>query len=139
TTTSPTTTSTTATQASTTTTTSRPPTTAPNSIPTTTTTTLPCTTPRCTLDAALTSPACAGQTIPASVTDKLATAETLIEQAATTPGKQGRKVLKKAKTVLRKASVKVKRAAKGKKATLSPTCADVLEEEIQSVRNGLTP
>jgi len=126
-------------QLPTTTTTSRPPTTAPNSIPTTTTTTLPCTTARCTLDAALTSPACAGQTIPASVIGKLDTAETLIDQAVTTPGKQGRRELKKAKTVLRQAGVKVMRAAKGKKATLSPACAAVLEEGIHSVRNGLTP
>src|SRR5439155_847242 len=36
-----------------------------------TTTTLPCTTARCTLGAAVMSPACAGQTIPPSVTGKL--------------------------------------------------------------------
>jgi hypothetical protein len=73
------------------------------------------------------------------VTGRLNTAETLIEQAATTPGKQGRKALKKAKTLLRQAGVKVMRATKGKKATLSPACAGVLEQEIHIVRNGLTP
>src|SRR5262249_36469484 len=54
--------------------------------PTTTTSTmLPCTTARCTLDAALMSPRCVGQSVPASVTRKLRRAENLIDQPATTP------------------------------------------------------
>ncbi len=94
---------------------------------------------RCVLEAAETSVACAGQHFPASVTTNLSKAETLINQAATTPGKKARKDLKKAKTVLRQAGAKTARAAKGKKATLSPNCAVVLEQAINSVRSGLTP
>ena len=105
--------------------------------PTTTTTTLPCTTARCTLGAALMSPACAGQTIPASVTGRFSTAETLIDRAATTPGKKARKVRQKARNLLRQGGVKATRAAKGKKAKLSGACAAALKDAAGHVAAGL--
>src|SRR5262249_17353670 len=62
---------------------------------TTTTTTLACATARCMLDAARTSSACVGQTIPGTVTAKLIKAESLIDHAVTTPRK-ARKLFAKA-------------------------------------------
>jgi uncharacterized delta-60 repeat protein len=108
-----------------------PVTTSPS--PTPTTTTLPCTTARCTLDAALRSAACAGQTIPTTVSGALTSAETLIEQAATTPGKKARKARQRARKLLRQADLKATRAAKGKKAKLSPACATVLSDAARRV------
>ena len=101
----------------------------------TTTTTVPCTRARCTLQSAETSPACAGQTIPASVTGKLTTAENLIDQAATSPAKQARKLLKKAKKALKQAEGKATRAAKSKK--LSSDCAAALKDAADGVVAGL--
>ena len=109
----------------------------PPTTTTTTTTTLPCTTVRCTLGAALMSPACAGQAIPASVTGKLSTAENLIEQAATTPAKKAGRVRQKARNLLRRAGAKATRAAKGKKANLSAGCGAALQQAANSVRSGL--
>src|SRR5439155_12596035 len=86
-------------------------------------TTLPCTTARCALETALMSPACAGQTIPASVTGKFSTAENLIEQAATTLGKTARKVRRRTRNLLKQAGAKATHAAKGKRARLSAACA----------------
>ncbi len=83
------------------------------------------------------SPACAGQTIPASVTGKLTTAETLIDQAATTPGKKARKVRQKARNLLRQASAKATRAAKGKKPKLTAGCAAALKDAAGRVVAGL--
>jgi hypothetical protein len=64
---------------------------------TTTTTTLPCTTARCSLDASVASPACAGQVVPSSVTAKLDQAATFIEDAGTRPAKQTGRLLKRAR------------------------------------------
>src|SRR5437667_302330 len=123
-------------QPTTTSSTSRPPTTAPNIAPTTTTT-VPCASARCTLQSAETSPACAGQTIPASVTGKLSRAETLIDQAATTPGKKAHRLRQKAKNILKQAGTKATRAAKGKKAKLSASCAAALKDAAGRVAAGL--
>ena len=133
-------TTTTTTSSPPTTTTPPPPITTTTRVPTTSTTsttTLPCTTARCTLQAALMSPACAGQTIPASVTGKLNTAETLIDQAATTAGKKARKVRQRARNLLRQAGAKATRAAKGKKPKLSPACAAALKDAAGRVAAGL--
>jgi uncharacterized delta-60 repeat protein len=124
-------TGTTITTTSTTTTTS-----TANPIPSTTTT-VPCATARCTLSAALASPACAGQIVPASVTGKLATAETLIDQAATTPGKKGRTARHKAKSLLRQAGANAIHAAKGKRAKLSRACATALKSAAGLAAAGL--
>ena len=83
------------------------------------------------------SPACAGQTIPASVIGRFTTAENLIDQAATTHGKRARKVRQKAKNLLRQAGAKATRAAKGKKAKLSTACAAALKDAAGRVAAGL--
>jgi len=89
------------------------------------------------LGAALTSPACAGQTIPAGVAGKFTKAETLIDQAATTAGKKARRVRQKARNLLRQAGAKATRAAKGKKAKLSAACAAALKDAAGRVAAGL--
>jgi len=96
-------------------------------------TTHPCTTARCILEAALMSSACAGQTIPAGVTAKFAKAEKLIDQAASSPEKKARKLLKKAKRALKQAGAKATRAAKGKKPTLSADCAAAITDAADGV------
>jgi hypothetical protein len=130
-----TTASSTTTMASSTTTTASSTTMAPttSSLPTPITTTLPCTTARCALNAALASPACAGQTIPGSVTAKLTQAGNLIDQAATSSAKTAHKLLQKAKKALRQAGTKATRAAKGKKPKISGNCAVA----ITSAANGV--
>jgi hypothetical protein len=83
------------------------------------------------------SPACAGQAIPASVTGKLTTAETLIDRAATTVGRKARKFRQRAKTALKRAGASATRAAKGKKAKLSTACAATLKAAASGVATGL--
>jgi glucose/arabinose dehydrogenase len=100
----------------------------------------PCTTARCTLETALTNPACVDQPVPARVIRKLGRAETLIDQAATSAAKKARKVRQRAKRLLRQASAMATRAAKAKKrknATLSAPCAAALEDAAGQVGAGL--
>jgi len=112
-------------------------TTTPSTTTPSTTITLPCTSARCTLGAARTSAACAGQTIPASVTGKFSTAETLIDQAASNSGRKAQRLLKKAKMALKKAEAKASRAAKGKHAKISSNCAMALKGAAEGVIAGL--
>jgi hypothetical protein len=112
-------------------------TTTTNTTPSSTTTTQPCRTARCTLDGALLSPACAGQAIPTSVTKNLSNAETLIDQAATSPVKQARKLLKRAKKTLKRAAGKANRAARGKHPEISSACDNILQEAVATVMAGL--
>ena len=127
-------TSTTTSQAPTTT---MPTATTTTEAPTTTTTTLPCTSARCIVGAAQRSAACAGQTIPLSVTAKFTEAENLIDRAATSPADKVRKLLKRAKTTLKQAKAKATRAATGKKPKLSAGCAAVLKGAADHVATGL--
>ena len=83
------------------------------------------------------SAACAGQTIPASVTAKLTKAETLIDHAATNPPKKARKLLVKARKALKQAGTTATRLAKGKKAKLSAACAGALADAANQVAAGL--
>jgi hypothetical protein len=103
----------------------------------TTTTTVPCRSARCTLAALPQSPACAGRPVPATVTAKLAQAATLIDQAASSPGKQARKLLKHAKKLLKQAATKATRASKGKHPQISPACANALRSGVAGVLGGL--
>jgi hypothetical protein len=103
----------------------------------TTTSTLPCTTARCMLSALPQSPACAGQTIPPTVTAKLTKAESLIDQAASSSAKQAKKLLKRAKKSLKQAATKATRATKGRHPQLSPACANALRSGLASVVAGL--
>jgi uncharacterized delta-60 repeat protein len=113
--------------------------TTPTGATTTTTTTLPCTTARCTLDSALMSPTCAGQPIPAGVTGKLNKAESLIDQATTSPAKKARRLRQRAKNLLRRAGATATHAAKGKgkKVKLSGVCAGALNAAAAGVAAGL--
>jgi hypothetical protein len=104
---------------------------------TTTTSTLPCTSARCALSALPQSPACAGQTIPPTVTAKLGKAETLIDQAASSPAKLAKKLLKRAKKALKQATTKATRATKGRHPQLSPACADAIRSGLAGVVAGL--
>ena len=135
-----TTTSTSTTIPTTTTTTTQPPpttTSTSTTIPMTTTTTLPCTTARCTLEAAQTSAACAGENIPAGVTTKLSRAVSLIDRADTSPANKAAKLLKKAKKALKQAAAKAMRATKGKNPMLSSDCAAALKGAADGVLAGL--
>src|SRR5437870_652478 len=108
-----------------------------SSTTTTTTTTLPCTSARCVLDIGLNSPACAGETIPASVTKRFDRAVSFIDQAATSPAKKAAKLLKKAKKALKEAAGKAIRATKGKNPKLSSDCAAALKDAVDGVLAGL--
>lgn len=110
---------------------------SPGSTSTTTTTTLPCTTARCLLDAAATSVACAGQTIPAPVAAKIAKAENLIDQAASSTGKKQKKLLKGAKKALKQARTKATKASKGKRPKLTSGCAMSLADALNGVAGSL--
>ena len=101
-----------------------------------TSTTLPaCTSARCLIDAAKTSSACASQTIPRRVLKNLDRATGLIEQATTNGFKKS--LLRKTKKSLKAASRGATKAAKGKKAKLSPDCAAALREVSYRVLSGL--
>lgn len=104
--------------------------------PTSTTTTLPCTSARCTLDAALASPTCADQAVPASVTNNFNDAASLIEKAEISAARQAKKLLKRAKTALKKAKANATRAAKGNKPKISSDCAAALRSAAEEVAAG---
>jgi hypothetical protein len=90
------------------------------------------------LAGAFMSPACAGQTIPASVTGKLSAAETLIDRAATTPGKKAPRLRQRATTLLRQAGANATRATKGKRAKkLSAACAQAITGAAGGIATGL--
>jgi hypothetical protein len=95
-----------------------------------TTTTLPaCTTVRCALDDARTS-ACAGQTLPRSVSAKLDRAIGQIELAPSQTEKKAMKLYKGAKRLLAKASKAAGKAARGRRPKLSADCASALRNAI---------
>ena len=133
----PSTTSTTASMS--TTTTSATASTTTTEAPTTTTTTLPCITARCTLAVAQSGPECAGQTLPAGVTAKLARAEWLIDQAATGAARTARKLRKEARRALKQAGTKAMRASQGRRPQISRACAEALRNAAQSIVSGLEP
>jgi len=106
-------------------------TTASTSPEASTTTTLPCTTPRCLLDGARADATCAGQNVPASVVAKFGKAETLLDEAGTSPAKKARKLHATAKRVLRASERVTTHLAKRKK--LSAECAAVLKSAVDRV------
>ena len=71
------------------------------------------------------------------MTGKLVKAETLIDQAAATPGKRAHRLRQKAKNILKQAGTKATHAAKGKKAKLTTACAAALKDAAASVAAGL--
>jgi hypothetical protein len=83
------------------------------------------------------SPACAGKAIPVAVAAKLNKAENLITEAAAGPAKMARKLLKRAKKVLKQEEVLLANAAKGRNPKLSPDCAKVIKDAAHGVLAGL--
>jgi hypothetical protein len=96
---------------------------------TTTTTTLPCTTPRCTFDAALHGPACGDETVPALITKKLDRATDLLDRADQI-AKKAKRLRRQAKHVLGGARKAAGKAAKGKKPKLTAECAAAIQQAI---------
>ena len=112
-------------------------TTTTSTIPRPATTTVPCGTARCTLDAALQSPECAGQAVPRNITKKLDQATRLIEQARSSGAKKAKRLLEHAKTTLNLAVKAAERAAKGRQPKLTAACAASIERAADGVRGGL--
>jgi len=102
-----------------------------------TTTTVPCANARCTVDGALTSSPCAGETVPAGIARKLDGATELIEQTAARPGRRGRRLLKHAVTMLKAAEAGAGRAASGRRPKLTPECAEALRSAAAVILAGL--
>jgi hypothetical protein len=94
----------------------------------------PCTSPRCFMEGALRSQACAGDTVPPSVATKLDRALDLIDMAAAT-GKV--KPLKGAARLLKKATKAAGKASHGRRPRLSTACADAIRTAADGVRSGL--
>ncbi len=113
------------------------PTTTTATTPSPTTTTAPCTSAHCTLDALPENPACAGQTIPSSVTAKLQQATALIDLATSSPSSKAKRLHKRAKKLLKKAEATAHRATKGRTPKLSTGCADAVRNAVEGVVTGL--
>lgn len=104
-----------------------------------TTTTIPCTTPRCTIDAGLHGPECEGQSVPPAVLKKLDRATTLIDAASGSSPKKARHLLHKAKSLLRLAAKVAAKAARGKKPKLTKDCAAAIQQATGTVAGNLQP
>jgi len=75
--------------------------------------------------------------VPTGITKKLNRAESLIEQAGSSPPKKAKRLLKQAKSVLNLAAKAASKAAKGKKAKLTAGCAASIQRAAAGVRSGL--
>jgi len=116
----------------------QPATSTPTTPGATTTTTLPgCGGSRCEIDAAVYGPACAGNTIPRSVTKKIERAVQLIEQTETSQSQQATRLRTRARTQLSLAGKAAVKASRGKKATLSAGCAAAIQGAANPAGAGL--
>jgi hypothetical protein len=102
-----------------------------------TTTTLPCTTPRCTIDAALRGAECGDEIVPSGIRKKLDRATSLIDGAASDPPKKARRLLKQATHQLKVVGKAAGKAAKGKKPKLTKDCAAAIQRATGTVASGL--
>jgi hypothetical protein len=100
-------------------------------------TTLPCTTPRCTVDAALRGPECGDEVVPPSIVRHLDRAMSLIAQAASSPPKKASRLLTHARHVLQLAGNAAEKAATGKKPALTKGCAMAIRRAAGGARGGL--
>jgi hypothetical protein len=100
---------------------------AATSIGTTSTTALPCNTVRCVIDAARSGSACGDEALPKA--KKLDRAIAQVEAASGRPAKKARRLYKTAKRLLAKAS---KKAASGRRPTLTVERVDELREAISA-------
>lgn len=121
--------------ASTTTTTSAEPTTTSS---TTTTTIPPCTTVRCTLQAAVQGPDCAGELLPRRITRLLDRGTDLSQRAALSRRpRHARRLRTRAERTLRRAGNVTARLARGARPQLSGACATSVEHAVDAVVAGL--
>lgn len=98
---------------------------------------VPCTSARCTVDAALADPACAGERVPARVVAIFDRGADLIDRATGTAPKRAGKLLKRAKRVLTRAEKAAIHAAQGKKPKIAGDCAAALKTTIHRVESEL--
>ena len=94
---------------------------------------VPCSSARCSLDAALADPACAGERVPARVTGRLERGANLVDRATGMAPKRARRLLKRAKRLLTRANRTAIQAAKGKKPKIVADCAAALEGTIGQI------
>jgi hypothetical protein len=119
---------------STTTTTSAEPTTSTS----TTTTIPPCTTVRCTLQAAVQGPECAGELLPRRITRLLDRGTDLSQRAALSRSpRHARQLRTRAERTLRRARNVAARLARGARPKLSAACAASVEQAVDDVVAGL--
>lgn len=104
---------------------------------TTTSTTLACTTPRCLLDAALETGACADEDVPAPILRKLDKALAAIDAAAGQSEKKARKALKRARRLLKAAAKASARSARGRRPKLTAECASAIATAATAASNSL--
>jgi hypothetical protein len=99
-----------------------------------------CKTPRCSVEVALTTGACAEGGVPQAIQRKLGLAVGLIERAqGSTSRREAGRLLRRASRVLRVTSHAVRRAAKGKRPGLTQACASALKDAIGSVQVAVSP
>jgi hypothetical protein len=103
---------------------------------TTTSTTLPCRTVRCLLDDGL--HACAGETIPATITKSFDRVTSLVAKAGGASSKRAKRLIKHAEHALTQAENGAKKATKGKKPKLTVGCAGAIRQAAEGVRSSLT-
>jgi hypothetical protein len=99
----------------------------------------PRTTVRCLVDAAPDDPACAGQTIPASITKKLDLAASQAELAPSQTAKKAKRLAKSAKRLLKKASALATKAAHRRHPTLTADCAAALVDATHAASAAVGP
>jgi hypothetical protein len=109
------------------------------SAPSPTTTTVPCTTPRCTIGAALRGPECGDEVVPAAIRRKLDQATGLIDRAGAKPRKKAARLLQQARSALKLAGRAAGKAAKGRKRKLTKECATAIQRATSTVSGGLHP
>ena len=98
---------------------------------------LPCTTPRCILDAVLSGPACGYETVPQAIRGKLLKALYLLDQSGIATDRKAVRLKKKAGKVLAAADHLSRKAALKQEPQLSVECASALGSTISGVRTGL--
>jgi hypothetical protein len=104
----------------------------------TTSTTLPCShDPRCAFDVATNSPACAGESVPRSITGKLERAASLAAQLPGASGERAKHLRTRASQLLRAASRAARRAARGKRPKISSACSAAIAAAAGAERQGL--
>ncbi len=101
---------------------------------TTTSTAPPCTTLRCTIDAATGGPNCAGETIPLNIAKKLGLAISQAELAPSATPKKAKRLEKSSARLLRSAARLAGKAARGRHPKLSTACSVELVSAIEAGR-----